>query len=376
MDSAFTRFFNIPELIAELASLLYRNEVSCLMQTSRTLCHVFEPFLYHQLELRKASQSRLVSAASFQALARNTHHVRRWDTIVYDTAYVYSGLIAYQKQSGHFASSSAPGPPGSPSSWLPTPESMYAEIIPMPPMSNLNKLHMVLVLHRMVKEQPYPHMYTFNVQRSLLQACWIIQSCPILVELVLDEVILSSSADYQALAASLNKLTRLVNLQLTIAPWDDFAWQCYSTIFFACPSSLQTLRMPVVYYPRIHENHRTVNENLEMLLNGPSEQRDVPLTDLKTFGAGKIYRDTSVDDIIAIFAHCLNIEHLYLPDVSERSDVDEIARIIVNACPRLSILYLYDDYLYENSGGYNGNRNVALLNSILKLMPAQQAAKI
>ncbi|KAG0272046.1 hypothetical protein BGZ96_005485, partial [Linnemannia gamsii] len=146
MDSACSRFFNITELIAELALLLYRNEVSCLMQTNRTLCRVFEPFLYRELKLRKVWENRLVSAASFQALARNTHHVRRWDTIVYDTAYVYNGLIAYQEQSGHFATSSAPGQPGPRPSWLPPTDELYTDVTPMPPMSNLYKLHMNLNL--------------------------------------------------------------------------------------------------------------------------------------------------------------------------------------------------------------------------------------
>lgn len=118
IDSAFSRFFNEAELIAELASLLYRSNISRLMQASRTFCRIFEPFLYRQLELSMAWQSHLVSAASFQALTRNTHHVLHWDTSVYETAYVYNGLIAYQEQSEHFVSFSAPGQPGSRSSWL------------------------------------------------------------------------------------------------------------------------------------------------------------------------------------------------------------------------------------------------------------------
>ncbi|KAG0268240.1 hypothetical protein BGZ96_006733, partial [Linnemannia gamsii] len=122
--------------------------------------------------------------------------------------------------------------------------------------------------------------------------------------------------------------------------------------------------------------HGDGDVNRDMLLEGPLDQRDGPLTNLRTFGPGKIYQDTSVDDIVAIFAHCPNIDHLHLPNISERSDVERIARTIVSAFPRLSSLYLYDDYLYKNSGGCNGNRNVALSNSILKLMPAQQAAKI
>ncbi|KAG0274497.1 hypothetical protein BGZ96_004313 [Linnemannia gamsii] len=127
--------------------------------------------------------------------------------------------------------------------------------------------------------------------------------------------------------------------------------------------------MPVEFDPRFLHNDMSDDVNRDMLMEGPSEQRDVPLTNLKTFAAGIIQRDILVDDIIAIFAHCPNIEHLYLPDISERRDVEKIARITVDACPRLSILYLNFDF-------EDGIGSIALLNNILELMPAQQASKI
>ncbi|KAG0282945.1 hypothetical protein BGZ96_012671, partial [Linnemannia gamsii] len=130
--------------------------------------------------------------------------------------------------------------------------------------------------------------------------------------------------------------------------------------------------MPVGSYPSVDYDHLAGIVVQDMLLEGPIDQRDGPLTNLRTFCAGKIYRETPVDDIIANFAHCPNIEHLYLPDISERRDVEKIARIIVDACPRLSILYLN----FDCEGEDDGNGSVALLNSILELMPAQQASKI
>lgn len=105
-----------------------------------------------------------------------------------------------------------------------SPDDLYTDVTPLPPMSNLCKLHMNLCPPRAGNERPYPRMSTFRVQRSLSHACWIAQSRPVLVELDLDPVIISTHRDYQVLAASLDKMARLEYLRFGIAPQEGLAW--------------------------------------------------------------------------------------------------------------------------------------------------------
>jgi len=142
MATSLERILHITELIDLLATSLTQCDIAMLMRSSHTFHDAFQPCLYHELELPVRLKRRLFThKATIEALSRNMRHVREWSTEVYDVAYVYNGLLAFQEEFDFFTSSAsfpvaAFGHPGSRPPWLPPPDDLYSDVVPLAPMSN------------------------------------------------------------------------------------------------------------------------------------------------------------------------------------------------------------------------------------------------
>ncbi|KAF9156773.1 hypothetical protein BG015_001637, partial [Linnemannia schmuckeri] len=247
MACSLERFLDITELIDLLATLLTLSDIARLMRTCHALHDAFEPCFYRNLEAPTIMKPRLFShIAAVQALARNIRHVRQWDTKVYDTAYVYNGLLAFQKEFDYFTfSASVPvaafGKPGSRPPWLPPPDDLYSNVTPLAPMANLVKLNMALDTHTELDPGPYNRMGIFRVRRSLYHACWILQSscCLNLVDLGLSPLVIRSRRDLRLVTATIGGLANLSSLNLGLVADIDVSWEYCQTILYSCPPSLR-----------------------------------------------------------------------------------------------------------------------------------------
>lgn len=245
MGTPLERFLDITELIDLLATSLTLSDIARLMRSSHALHDAFQPCFYHELKKPDRGKRRLFTyKAAVQALSRNIHHVRQWNTGVYDTAYVYNGLLAFQEELDFFTASdtvAAFGHPGSRPPWLPPPDDLYSDVTPLAPMSNLVKVNIQLDTHTELDPGPYNRMGIFRVRRSLYQACWILQSscCSNLVELTLKPLVLRSRRDLRLVTATIRGLVNLSSLSVGLVDDTVDCWENCSTILHSCPPSVR-----------------------------------------------------------------------------------------------------------------------------------------
>ncbi|KAF9135294.1 hypothetical protein BGW39_003719 [Mortierella sp. 14UC] len=227
MTSSLYQLPGITELVSLLSTSLELADIAVLMQTSHAFHDAFLPCFFHTIEEpTRLNPSLFSSRTAIRVLARNIHHVRQWKAKVYDTAYVYNALLAFQERSRYFISSSpsiASSRPGSRPSWLPSPDTLYSKVAPLAPMTHLVKLNIQLDTHTFNNPPPYKGMTIFDVRRSLYQACWILQSSCFssLVDLKLWPLVIRTEQNLQLVAETIKGLVNLVSLNVAVDAMDD-----------------------------------------------------------------------------------------------------------------------------------------------------------
>ncbi|KAF9091377.1 hypothetical protein BGX23_005220 [Mortierella sp. AD031] len=140
MSTAANRFFDVPELVCLLTEHMGPKEHRALTLTSCFLRTIFEPIIYHSLDMtyRSGRAYLLESPHAQQALARNVSSVRSLKLGRVDTACLYNCFLAHQRTirtHGTVSPDSARLPP-----WLPRRNNTEFREVPLAPMFNLTKL--------------------------------------------------------------------------------------------------------------------------------------------------------------------------------------------------------------------------------------------
>ncbi|KAK3831704.1 MAG: hypothetical protein JOS17DRAFT_126665 [Linnemannia elongata] len=381
MSDACKRFFNLPELLELLTVCLELKDVASLILTNRQMHRLCTPSLYNEL---RCVEGQAVGSRDFRifetltalhALARNIKHVRILDIGIVELAYYYNCVLAFERELQSQTTTDPlrlSGPVRLPPFFLPSADTHSCQVVPLPPMTRLLQLDITIGPAR---ETSYTLPSVMDFRARLAQTCWLIYQNPGLVSLTLSGIpFLGSHA--RSLAETLARLSRLETLVLDIRCRIHYWLEICRQLFFCLPSSIRKVTMD------FKENGR--NWQFEHVSTGRvsnyvwyredkaaaaavMERRQEPLVHLEelSFRGKRGYWWVTTDDLAAMLAHCPNLKKLnaHFQIFDRAMDVEDVARLIAKACPRIEVLVY----------GPDKEQNQMLLPlRIMGVLPAQQ----
>lgn len=359
MKTASIRFFNIPELLIDVASLLDRRGVCRLIQTCHHAQAVLEPILIRTLDFLPTTppytSARLLLSTSTQlyAIKRNIHHVHVLHTGSLSTAFLFNCFLSHALRND--------AQPSTIPAWLPPLDKDQDSVVPLPLPTNLTRLRGENVDP---KERPsrrifFPAMPSAqDPQVRLLQLCWIISQCPLLTSLELT-LELRTRDGFHCLARTLTEITVLKTLKLVIMDRPTTWPTLLSAVVLHCPLSIEELSMSfekpltttgaTVYTTAISGIIPTVTLQSS---TQDQEQDLLPLLRLRkitVFGASHI----TFAEAFKVFSRCPGLVELnVLITPCQQGDAIPIATLLRNHCPSFRKL--------RNIGATLGKRQLAL----------------
>ncbi|KAF9155051.1 hypothetical protein BG015_011189 [Linnemannia schmuckeri] len=175
MSSAEVRFFNIAELTNLVTALLNKHDTSALAQTNHRLLELCEPLLYMDVRLDHNPHrvNLFDSIYTTIALARNTHFVRNLRVSVINHALLTNCMLAHLDSVTDEKQNLRPDLPPSLRS-----TASSSHVIPVPPMTNLERLEVALVLESYISTCFYYLETSNNPKTILLQYCRLLDLSP------------------------------------------------------------------------------------------------------------------------------------------------------------------------------------------------------
>ncbi|KAG9062398.1 hypothetical protein KI688_005313 [Linnemannia hyalina] len=394
MDTAVAQVFDIPELANALASHLEKNALATLVLTCRQFKIIFEPWLYRDLTLSSGIVNGgllLHSTRSLRALSRNIQHIRSLTCGPEEIGYLFNCLLRYHVQTATGATTdnaftitsvgslSSSLPLSRRPRWVPLPDvpPRTCHVIPLAPMQRLVSLKIDLMSSRPNVKIRYRMPTSTDADITVRQICWIIQQSPQLTSLDIVRLSVKSHTEMQLLAATIGGLSYLQKIRLSIRTMEEVWQRGFSKMFFTLPRSVKTCELFSVelsrrmffrhrgnFYPDPDQEDDAESELdpkdkewIELAKKGyerrnhseldhEEDQDDIQevrcrtetLSLLNKFVPWKM-NGASSDDILAVFDHCPNIEHLDVPCVSQvGNELESLVRSIKERCPRIRTL--------------------------------------
>ncbi|KAG0212935.1 hypothetical protein BGX33_003257 [Mortierella sp. NVP41] len=204
MDFSCERFFAIQELLVMLADHLESTDLFNLIQTSKHLNTTFAPHFYRYLHL-DLHESDIKSGLSLSSLSRHAQDVRGLSTNLVFVQSYYNGRLAKEEMD-----SSASGKTYQRPAWLPPPNRVQIDAVPVPSMFNLTRLDLQMNYDAMIRAT----RADIGTQESYhRQVYWIISLCPHLEALLLRAFHYIHVQDFSAFGRSISGLSKLPCLQ-------------------------------------------------------------------------------------------------------------------------------------------------------------------
>ncbi|KAG0292773.1 hypothetical protein BGZ96_003704 [Linnemannia gamsii] len=411
--TAAMRFFELPELVAHFSHhLVDHKTISCLMKTSRHLYVLCTPALFYNVfaGCNSEKQNLLASMESIEALARNVHHVRQLELHVLDMVYYVNCVFAYQNQSstqsaqvdavvtGEGEAQEQDMPTVSRPRWLAPPDPRICVVFPIPPMTLLTRLDLDLGYLEFSDDCPYLLSSCRDPRATLTQACWLLESNPLLTDLRLSNVLIKDQRDVRRLSRSISGLKQLQNAHFEFMRWADSGLSLNPLVamFLCCAPSLQTLFYEVTenddsWINKVTDEYREHEpgglhswethgyEDLEVEWDEEEEEEkalkimasrrlDEPmnyLTSLQLWGYS--YYEASGDEFRGMLALCPNLTDIVFPLLYVNRNHQQIAQEIARTlCPKLTTLVT----------SHNANVDAMwLMVRTLETLPEQQVQK-
>ncbi|KAF9135544.1 hypothetical protein BGW39_002292 [Mortierella sp. 14UC] len=416
--SACERFFSIPELVEALAAKLTTKQLVTLIKTNRRMQVLCEPALFRDLDLvSKEGYKRFESIPAVQAIGRNGRHVRSAKLEIVSSLFYYNGLIgnntyaSTDKDDKKASEDSASLPtynktalmdnvssiasaimerdkdkdkdPTAVTMPLPLPDCPIPapfDFIPFAPMSNLTKIHMSIYGHvENTQSKRYFMNSSFNSENGLRQACYILEQSPHLVDVTLDEIYPEMTRELQFLPRTIQGLSKLRRLELglTLA---RFQWPHFgTTIFYACPPSIQELKInfadmemdsmapnPLVGYIDTNGTGARPWTMDDYVWKATTPRRQEPLYELTKFSVGALKSETTAE-VLAQLDHCPEVVQLSVPFIGKRVKVNDVVQHLVKNCRELASLVC---------DGFQSKQINTLTNGIIQAMPEQTLQEI
>ncbi|KAF9108936.1 hypothetical protein BGX29_000024 [Mortierella sp. GBA35] len=253
MSSAAERFFNIPELTYMVAVHLNKHHTAMLVQTSRRLRQQCEPLLYNNLTLNYSPDlaNLFEYPGATRALARSVCHVKQLELSVLDVVALFNCMLAYPDET----EDSSDDTQGLRPEWLPSADPESKHVVPVPPMTNLERLKIT---------------YSYG------------PTCPYYLPI---------------LAKSISGLSRLYALTLVAVVSRKDVWaRVGQSIFASCSPSVRTL------VPTLEERP------ISIWTKRPQE--------LEMWSLGRV---TSEQELLSVLEYCPKLERLALPGIQAPS---------------------------------------------------------
>ncbi|KAF9901053.1 hypothetical protein EC991_006564 [Linnemannia zychae] len=336
------RFFDIQDLVDTLSLLLTIQDISRLTRTNRGMKAQWLPLFYRNLNMTYYSRGKrlLRSADAKLALSRNVRHVRILKLGLCEMAYLYNSMLAYVDLAFPNA-----GPDTRPT-WLPASDRSTFHVVPLPPMAQLTQLEVYFDRSKDNTNCPYIMSSTNNTRANLAQACWIVLQSTSLVDITLKSIAIKDDRDLRLLMMTLNGLTQLKTLRLSVLakPTKWCSWG--SAVFLSCSTSVHWLQINMQDIAADHQvayADRVVGqENMDRLNNGAFNDtcgfmspslRTERLVNMKELALWEMDKSTTAQDLIGLFTQCPNIETLTVSNISGSYDTEMVTQIVSEFWP-------------------------------------------
>ncbi|KAK3841308.1 MAG: hypothetical protein J3R72DRAFT_445851, partial [Linnemannia gamsii] len=367
MNTACQQFFNTPELLGLLASVLESAELAKLCQCSRRFNRELAPSLFKNINISCSymlqGQTILSSMPFLTAFGRNIHHTRALGIGPIELVFYYNCILAFADL--QWPRSDSPATPSSLPNWLPPADPQKCQILPLTPATNLQSLCLMdnLVSGRSLQFQL---LSADNEQAVTVIFCWLILLNPRLRYLESHHDPIVDLSVCRLLGKVISGLAELMELDLTVACDDDMRFQVGSTIFYHCGPLIRKFKLLLrkayydIWYPRWKLSD--VAGDADWMVENRKKE---PLTNLEELKCWAFDEGVATEDILAIFARCPNIKKLDIPALSNDSDHNAIGNFIGKECPQLRSLCC---------GAIDVKTEVAglLAIRIMETLPAQQ----
>lgn len=337
-----------------VTAYLNKSNTFALAQTNRRLFELCEPSLYTNLRLdyNPRRVKLFDSSQATHSLAQNAHFVRSLRISVINLGMLTDCMLAYlnstadDKREPRLDSFSSPGSNSTTSS------SSLSHVIPVPPMSNLERLETTLAPASKVSTCSY-YLETGNSpQTTLLQYCRLLDLSPHLTYFKAEWISISTIYDLCILAESLSTLSCLETLILDDVAANDNAWSCIGrTLFNSCSPSLRTLaiRMHRPFCQSRHNNASAdkwsdVQQELQEL-EGVSPTTREAMQDLTMWAISD--NTASEMEFTSILRCCPNLKRLAILGTQYQTEGDIVSELLVNHCPKVTSVAFLD---FRNGG--------------------------
>ncbi|KAF9135289.1 hypothetical protein BGW39_003714 [Mortierella sp. 14UC] len=338
MDTACHRFFDIPELLAHLASILESPELATLCRCNREFNSELTPQLYRNLYISGSytvqGQSMLAYMPWLVAIGRNIHHTRTLGIGPVELVFYYNCILAFEGlQRPH---SDSPATSSSLYRWLPPADPRTSQVLPVAPATNLQRL----CLTELDRCGPWEPAGVDNDQARLAIFCWLISLNPRLRYLKTHYEPIMDLTGCRLLAKAIFGLSELTVLDLTLSYREDLPFQFGATIFFHCCPSIRKFKLA------FREEYDKDDEDTWWKLGDVAgdtnwmieSKKQEPLPSLEELSLWYFTEEVATDEILSIFARCPNIKNLEIPLLFDDCDHDAIGKFIGKVCPQLRSL--------------------------------------
>ncbi|KAG0296934.1 hypothetical protein BGZ96_008123 [Linnemannia gamsii] len=329
MSTPATRFFQLPELMHELAYYLGPKELSRLLRTSQ-LFKTLSLYLYRSLDLTyRLYYGFGLSISSMHALARNATFVQSLKLGLLDMT--DSELWWYSQRLDRDAS----------------------PLVSIPLMGNLTRLDITLPEHTAYKAELRP-LYSYrNPRTNFRQTCWILQTNPHLESVKAKWIPIDGEREFGVLSDTFGRLSKLkeVDVLLKFCYVVDHTreLQEWSNLFLSGPLTIRSFGL------RRYESHMddiwaAENDDANLM-----EYRDqVEMRPWRMFhGLAKLvlsfteHSFTAMSDFENVLKHCPNLEVFHmLGHLDDFHDNEALSAMIATLCPKLK-RFSFEPYILE-----------------------------
>ncbi|KAF9910314.1 hypothetical protein EC991_006813 [Linnemannia zychae] len=386
----------MPELVFIVVSYLDKQDNSRLMKTSRLLHCAFRPYLFTQLDLRYRYQhtNLLSSVEAVKLFSKSVQDVRELRMTWLELAFYHNCLLSAKPPKNPLSDSWEY--PESPRWVSPLESARLPQLINIQPMVFLTRFHISLHQHSKFVMCPYALTTGLRPLAALTQVCWILRLNPGLQDVGIHHLTVNERHEAALLALSLQDLTRLKWLDLSVYVGKNTTITAELIVFSCLPPSIQIFKIiSSLQNPQDNstvfnidtgreESHETWWNSdasdldnirkVEDIINNPAP---ASFDKLEILYMWDTWDDVFTPEIVCdVFRRCPSIRSLRLPLLPDGVDAYSIVQTIATTCPNIRHL-LFDSLDYEAQVPEDEDDEPPEANSwlpfdLLKALPAQQ----
>ncbi|KAF9154133.1 hypothetical protein BG015_001767 [Linnemannia schmuckeri] len=330
MESAVTRFWNLPELIKMVLQYSTCQTIARLMRTNSSLYRNGPLVLYHTIS--SFQTWRMFSgSAGIRGLIKHAEHVR---SISLAREFCLRFIVGVSSDSADASSS-------------------RGDIV-FPPLPNLTSF--TCELERSYGSSHSQSEATIKRDAFPTSIARALQGCPRLVSLQLGQLFIDDEKFVDSLCASISVLQMLETIDVTllipkVGPSDEIV----AKFFFSLPQLIKTAS--IVVTSRYGKSDTATDGDR----SSPAfPRRKEPLRKLTSLRA-QFPGGFDADTVLAMIDHCPEVVTLEVPVLDRGQDEGYVAQHIVHCCPKLANLSLHFDD--------NCDVSTSLMTEIIKGMP-------